>query len=105
MFDCGTRPGGKSENFRGELLAILSWPSSIRYLLIFSTILMFSYLHRSETSVDLSVGFELEEGEGVLWTIPPTNPKSCNYPDDGKHFLDSLLGNQEMKDSTACCLW
>jgi len=58
--------------------------------------------HLSETAADLSVGFELEEGKRVVWIS--TNPKSCNYLDDGKQFLNSLLFNQEMKDTTACCL-
>lgn len=50
--------------------------------------------------MDLSTSSELERKTQL--TGPPPTPN--NYLDDRNHFLNSLLGSQEIKHSTTCCL-
>lgn len=93
----GAAPGGNpgmnySPSYHGQL--------SIPYLLnkYLSWFPMWSLF--ADTCVDLSVNSELERKTQL--TGPP--PTSNNYLNDRNHFLNSLLGNQEIKHSTACCL-
>lgn len=97
LLSCGTAPGGNlGMNYSPSYHGLLS-------ILVFWTIIYHDFWcdpYLPDTCVNLSTSSELERKTQL--TRPPPTPN--NYPDDRNHFLNSLLGSQEIKHSTTCCL-